>query len=152
MEEREPFEVHGLAAYHILEELVRRALAGEELDQLEPLIRAGGQFPAGETGRLHYGRLLERVAAFTETLRPYLGSEMGKSSPVELALGDWKLTGRLDGITGNGLVAFRLTTVKPLDLIKSWIGHLVVNLTSPTKSWLITEDAVRAYEPRIKIC
>jgi exodeoxyribonuclease V gamma subunit len=147
LEEREPFEVHGLAAYKIQEELVRRILEGEKLDQLELLIRASGQFPAGQTGCLHFRKLSEKVAEFAGTVRPHLGSASLQSQPVEVELGDWKLTGRIDGLTDNGLLAFRLTKAKPLDLIRTWVLHLALNLTRPAKSRLITEGELRTYEP-----
>src|SRR5262249_31109544 len=54
LEEREPFELGGLDAYQIQQDLMKRALEGEKLEELEILVRAGGQFPAGETGRLKF--------------------------------------------------------------------------------------------------
>ena len=56
LEEQELFDLGSLAAYKIEQDLTRRSLAGEELAALEILVRAGGQFPAGETGRLNFKR------------------------------------------------------------------------------------------------
>ncbi len=147
LEDREPFELGGLAAYQLQQELVGRVLQGVELADEELLALAGGQFPAGEAGRIRFRELRRKVLQFAKSIRANLEGYQLRSSPLEIEIGDRILRGRIDGLTDKGLFSFRLTTVKSLDLIRSWICHLALNLAEPTRSWLITDGATRVYQP-----
>jgi exodeoxyribonuclease V gamma subunit len=147
LEEREPFALGGLAAYSLQEDLVARLLAEEELDGQELLALAGGQFPAGEAGRIRYCELRRKVEQFAQIVRSHLGTNPLQPRPLEVEIDDWKISGRIESFSDKGLFWFRLTRVKSLDLIRAWICHLALNHTEPTRSWLITEGATRVYNP-----
>src|SRR5262249_30209142 len=131
LDEREPFALGGLAAYCLQEDLVARWLAEEELDDEELVALAGGQFPAGEAGRICFRELKRKVEQFAGTVRSQLGTNQLRPLPLELEIDNWKLSGRIEGVTDKGLVRFRPTKAKSLDLIRTWICHLALNLSQP---------------------
>jgi exodeoxyribonuclease V gamma subunit len=146
LEEREPFELGSLGKYQIQQELAMRLLAGEQCEDEEALVRASGQLPAGESGRIRFCEVQRTVAQFVETIRAQIRDGELQSWPVEIRLDDWKLSGRIDGVTDTGLFCFRLAKAKSLDLIRSWIYHLALNLSKPTRTLLITQGAIRTYQ------
>src|SRR5262249_12252429 len=89
LDEREPFALGGLAAYCLQEDLVARWLAEEELDDEELVALAGGQFPAGEAGRICFRELKRKVEQFAGTVRSQLGTNQLRPLPLELEIDNW---------------------------------------------------------------
>ena len=74
----------------------------------------------------------------------------GKSLPpvtVDMTIGDWTLSGRIDGVNESGLACYRPASLQPKDMLKIWILHLVLNSRSPLSSVLIGKELMQAYQP-----
>jgi len=147
LEEREPFALGNLERYKIEQDLLSKRLAGASLAAQESLVRAGGQFPPGLPGNATYQELRQRVEPFAKKVGPYVAAGFLQPTIVDLPIGDWTLTGRIDGLTKGGLLSYRLTKVKPLDLLRTWICHLALNCSTPTSSRLFAEDAAWIFPP-----
>ena len=74
---------------------------------------------------------MQKVAKFTEMVRPHRGSGPTQSIRSSSSSVIGELRGRIDGLTESGYLYYRLTTAKPLDLIRVWICHLALNLVRP---------------------
>ncbi len=140
LEEREPFALGNLVRYQIDQDLLAKSLVGADLSQEEALVRAGGQFPPGESGTAQYRALIQEVAQFAELVRPHAAGRLAEPAPIDLSLPPWRLTGQIPGLTKAGLLAYRLTKAKPLDLLRNWIFHLALNCTAPNTTRLIMAD------------
>jgi exodeoxyribonuclease V gamma subunit len=64
-----------------------------------------------------------------------------------MTIGDWTLSGRIDGVNESGLACYRPAPLQPKDMLKIWVLHLVLNSTSPSSSVLIGKELMQVYQP-----
>ena len=140
LDDFEPLEINGLDKYGLQQDLLQRALAGEDFDQLLPVIRANGELPPGHAGESRLRQMIDAAEKFGELVRQHLGSGIAEARDAQLELGEFTLRARLDKIYDGRLVHYRQTTRKPKDLLTAWIYHLVANCEAETPSILITAD------------
>ena len=148
LEEAEPLEPGGLAKYKLEQDLLDRALAGEEFEPWFPVARAGGELPPGRAGESHLRELSENARLFAEAVRANAGQRRGEPEQLQLSIGRFELSARIDNLFDGRLVRRRLTTRKPGDLLGAWIDHLLMNCVRSTESILIT--ATREKQPVIE--
>ncbi len=125
LEEAEPFDVGFLDRYRLRQWLLERRLEGlpagaEELE----LLRARGELPLAGLGEAAYSRVELEVDRFAATLPRFRRAE---PVLVELAGRGWRLHGRLEDLTDVGLLRFRCADLKPKDLLRAWVLHVVRN-------------------------
>ena len=136
--ESEPFTLTGLERYLLEGRLVARGLAGQDLRAYLPLARAAGRLPHGMVGDCTYEEMRLGVERFVARTRPYLESPQPEPLPVDLTLGDFRLTGRISGRYGDRLLQQRYARVRPQDHLRAWITHLALGLAdSPRNSMLV---------------
>ncbi len=140
LDDFEPLEIGGLDKYILQQDLLQRALANEDFDQLLPVIRANGELPPGHAGESRLRQMIDAAEKFGDLVRQHLGAGLAEARDVQLELGEFTLQARLDKIYDGRLVQYRQTTCKPKDLLTAWIYHLVANCAAATPSILITAD------------
>jgi exodeoxyribonuclease V gamma subunit len=131
LEEVEPFEVAALDGYAIRQDLVDMSLKGASPKDALELMRASGRLPLGEAGAAHFRGLQADVQAFLEQLRPRFGAGYIDPIQVDHTLGEFRLVGEIRRLTANGSLHFRCASVKPKDLLRFWVQHLVLNAALP---------------------
>jgi exodeoxyribonuclease V gamma subunit len=150
-EETEPFEVQGLEKYDLEQGLVERGSNDRSLPETFPAFRAAGQLPHGRPGECFFQGTCQSIADFLEELRPF--REGGPLAPLEvdLALGEFRVVGRIDRLYPRGLLHFRYAKVKPKDRLRIWILHLLVNRIGlpgyPQEARLFGQDKSCGYPP-----
>ncbi|MGB8355026.1 MAG: exodeoxyribonuclease V subunit gamma [Chthoniobacteraceae bacterium] len=123
LEDSEPFVLEGLGKYQLKQELVTGAL--EKYSATVEQFAARGVLPQGELGAAHFNTVSRAATAFSKRLMPELrGEEPGDPLAVDLQLGVFSLTGRIESIYGERVVHFRCATLKPKDRLRAWISHL----------------------------
>ena len=148
LEEREPFELGPLTQYKIEDDLLRRQLDGIELTGVEELVRADGQFPPGHSGAALYRKICAGVQEFAGLVADRASGKYLEPFPIDLALGPWRLTGHVHELTANGLVRYRLTKLKPKEMLRVWLFHLALNASGkPVTSTLIGRDLMQTFSP-----
>ena len=140
LEDSEPLEINSLVKYGLQQDLLSRALRGESLDLLAPVLRANGELPPGHAGDARLRQMFEAAEEFAALVRQHLAESPDEPREVRLGLDDFTLSARLDKLHGGRLVHHRLTTRKPKDLLIAWIYHLIANSEHETASVLITAD------------
>ena len=140
LEESEPLEIDSLAKYKLQQDLLTRALHGESLDPLRPVLRASGELPPGHAGDARLREMCEAAEEFAALVRQHLGESPDEPREAHLVLDEFTLSARLDKLHSGRLVHYRLTTRKPKDLLTAWVNHLIANCESDTESVLITTD------------
>ncbi len=143
LEDSEPLTIDSLAKYHLQQDLLARALRGESLAPRFPIIRAEGILPPGPAGAAQLRDIVRDVERFADFVRQNLGDQPMATQPMELQLAEFTLTAQLEKLGADRLVAYRLTTRKPKDLLRAWINHLIANSASATESFLITVNRER---------
>ena len=150
LEEREPFELAGLPKYGIEQDLLAKQLAGANLEEDESLVRATGQLPLGQVGQSKYLQLTRSAQRFAEIVQQNAGSRIRPPISIDRPIGPWRLTGRIDNLTERGLLRYRLTKLKPNDMLRVWILLLALNCEAPTRAILVGEDIRQVYGPVAK--
>jgi exodeoxyribonuclease V gamma subunit len=142
LDEIEPLRVEGLEGYLVKDQILDFVLDGvDDAAALEHL-RASGALPAGELGRAWFRRLRADVERLAQTIRGF-----GPSHPVDVdASGPgWRLTGRLDAMTGRGALRYRCANVKAKDLITGWVTHLALGASGAL--FVIGQDRRHRFTP-----
>ncbi len=149
----EPFAVDGLTRYHIQNEAVRRAQRGApERDDPLAWTRAGGVLPAGAQGDAAFQALRADASALIDEARAYAGTSVRRA---DVAVGDDRVTGTLDGLGDDARTVMRVSSLKPKDRLAAWIQHLVMVLAEdqrehddppwPRRTRLLSRDAEHAF-------
>jgi exodeoxyribonuclease V gamma subunit len=128
LDDVEPMNLEGLDRYGLGELLTDRCLKGIKTRELLPAARALGILPPGTPGECLFEDLCSGVDAFADRLRPHLTGESLGAVDLDLALGSFRLTGRIDGGLPAALVHYRFASVRTKDLLRAWIHHLVLSL------------------------
>ena len=95
------------------------------------LMKASGRLPLGEAGSAHFRGLQAEVQAFLERLRPHMGDGYIDPIQVDHTLREFRVVGEIKRLTAKGSLHFRCASVKPKDLLRFWVQHLVLNAAFP---------------------
>ncbi len=151
---REPFELDGLQAWSLRQQLLNAHLSENIETNMLDLVQATGVLPQGIMGEQIFDSQVEKVDSFAEKLLPQYPTELLAAIPFELKLNDLVLTGQLGDslqLHQGGLFHYRMAKTKGQDLLAMWIMHLVLNAVKPTginrESILITEDNDYQFSP-----
>jgi exodeoxyribonuclease V gamma subunit len=125
--EREPIELDGLENYGLKAELLERRLAAENLRDAFPLVKASGRLPLGQIGEAEYQCLCDRIERFHCRIEPFLREPLKEAPPIDMPLGKFRLTGYLPRVAADVLLQFRPAVLKPKDLVRAWVQHVVWN-------------------------
>jgi exodeoxyribonuclease V gamma subunit len=131
LEEREPQKLHALDRYAFEQDLTRRALAGIAPEAQLPIARATGQLPPGYVGEAAHQEMCSRATELAEQIRTHITTAPLPPFTVDLVLGDFQLTGTLRDVYPEALLRHRAATLKPGDLLKAWVAHLLLQLIAP---------------------
>jgi len=126
LESREPFLLDGLTSYGLRQELLDLRLAGVSLDESREIARAGGRLPQGCVGEVCFAEASETVETFAKRIEARRPASRFEPIPVDCGLGPIRLTGRLTGVSPQGLLEYRPTTAKSKDWIGLWVRHLLL--------------------------
>jgi len=152
LEDREPFGLEPLDAYHVRRQLLDQLLAGLDTEQLLALTRAQGILPPAQQGEIVFRGLEEQVTEFAAGIR-YLIGELPPLEPLELDIrvGLFRISGRLSGIWPEVLLRSRCAKHSGRDQMRLWIEHLLLNETKrggyPVVSALATTDGIMRLLP-----
>ncbi|MBW2506448.1 MAG: exodeoxyribonuclease V subunit gamma [Deltaproteobacteria bacterium] len=123
----EPFNLEGLARYKLENSILDHLLRNQDCDRLYQIKKAAGKLPHGMPGKIYFNRLVTELASFQTMLTDILEGQELKKLQIDLAAGDFKLTGFLDNVSIKGLVTYRYAAMTAKDVIRNWISHLVLN-------------------------
>jgi exodeoxyribonuclease V gamma subunit len=144
LETREPFELDGLQAWQLRQQLLSSRLNKTVLAEMLPLVQATGVLPQGVMGEQIFDAQVDKVNIFADKLLPSYPSSFHDAETFELQLGDFVLTGHLEQLFDGGLFHYRMAKTKGHDLLALWLQHLVLNAIEPKaaakNSQLFTED------------
>jgi exodeoxyribonuclease V gamma subunit len=151
LETREPFVPNALESYQMLEEMLELHREGRPAAEIATIMRANGALPHGQVGECVFAEAYERVERFAGRLGRVFPRRAGNPLELDLMLGEFRLTGRLTGMTPAGWVGYRLAKIKAGDYLKLWLHHLALNameLDDVTRqSYWVGEDQLVTLEP-----
>ncbi len=152
MDEREAFDIAGLDRYQLQQELLELKLGGMSLKDSCDLVRASGRLPAGIAGSVHFAQVRRDVEVFNKRLQPFKPGSIQTPVPFELAVGDFVLSGNISHATPDGgLLFYRLANIKPKDLLRAWVEHLVYHATrtegEPAETVIVGTESIWKIDP-----
>jgi exodeoxyribonuclease V gamma subunit len=151
MDEREAFGIEGLDRYQLQEELLELKLGGRSLKDACGLVRASGRLPAGIAGNVHFAQVRRDVEVFYKRLEPFKPGRFQPPESFELTVGDFVLSGNFTRATSEGLLFYRPAIIKPKDLLRAWVEHLLYNATrsvgEPTQTVVVGTESIWKLAP-----
>ena len=151
LESREPFDLDGLQAWSLRQQLLAHRLNDDKIAEVLPLIQATGVLPQGSVGDIIFNEQQAKVEAFTDTLLPDYPDEFITPLAFDLDINGFAIHGQLEGLTNDGLFRFRMAKSKGGELLTIWFQHLILNCLQPEniicESHWITEDKTYHFQP-----
>jgi exodeoxyribonuclease V gamma subunit len=152
LEERESFSVEGLDSYGLKQEILELCLKGGDVQDFLPVARGRGILPPARHGEALFEAAAKEVSAFAGDLRENIGADRELVPlDIDLELGGFRLTGRIDRIWPDRMIRYRCARIKAKDQIQSWIEHLVLNAAReegyPWETLLFMADDSRTFAP-----
>lgn len=127
VDDREPIMLDPLARWRLGDRLLQRALRGESLADLYPLICAAGELPHGRLGRCAYEAIAPEVEAIAKAAFAARGGARAAPLEIDLRVDGVRLTGLLRDLWPLGQVAAQYSRLGRQHELKHWIRHLVLN-------------------------
>ncbi|NPU83886.1 MAG: exodeoxyribonuclease V subunit gamma [Syntrophaceae bacterium] len=142
LEEAEPFALGSRERYSVLQYLLGAARTGTDPGNARDALRAAGLLPHGAPGFCRFDDLWGEAAALLAAVRPH--TEGGPAEPLvlDLAIGEFRLTGRIGNVFAGGPVSFRPAKITARDRLRAWIAHLAGHAAGRTawRSVLVGRD------------
>ncbi|MFC1843547.1 exodeoxyribonuclease V subunit gamma [Thermodesulfobacteriota bacterium] len=153
-ETSEPFVIKGLERYKLENDILKQLMEGHDCEKLYEIKKAAGILPHGRTGEIHFTQTLSAVQSFKRILDSLLSQQKIEQQEVNLSVNDYRISGRLENLSETGMVQYRYATIKPKDVIRAWISHLVLNSIenqdktgSEAITYLAGKDRIYKYSP-----
>ncbi len=152
LEERETFTLDGLQAYSLKQEILETLRLGGDAADLLPVARSRGILPPGQHGKVVFENALDEVKLFASRLREQTaGRPALEPLDFDLAIGEFRLSGRLEGIWPDRKIRYRCAKLKAKDEIRLWIEHAILNTCRPKglprESLLLMSDGSVTFRP-----
>ncbi|MFH0813983.1 MAG: exodeoxyribonuclease V subunit gamma [Pseudomonadota bacterium] len=124
--DKEVFDLEGLEKYELEQLLLEKSLLGYDLRKFFPVIKASGKLPPGTVGECLYERWRANVEDFTALVREHVAGKTLTPLDIDLRVSGFQITGRIGTLFIEGLVHYRYAKIKPKDLLKLWLQHLIL--------------------------
>ncbi len=134
LEEREPFRLDALEAFHLVQALVEACLKGMPPEKLYTLWRLEGRLPHGNVGRVLFHRIHQEITPFVRQIRNACGGAAEAEVSGEFRQNGIFLSGKVTGIYGNFLVRYRYVKAPGKDLLDTWIRYLFFSSLFPERA------------------
>jgi len=150
--ETEPLTPDNLQLYSVCSELFDARLAGKTPPGEEALF-ARALLPPGSVGAQYYQERDASAKALQATVARLLATTTrNEPRQIDLRIGAFTITGRIDALYAGRLAFFRPSKLKPKDHLRAWIQHLVwcaaCNEAAPLATILAGNDEAVQFAPQ----
>jgi exodeoxyribonuclease V gamma subunit len=128
IEGAEPFSLTELAGWEVDQRAFELRRAGRSLADVRRILRGAGLVPDGAAGD---AALVKRLADVEPIVAALDRAAPGEPIEAELALGATRLALRLEGITPEGGLAWRVGRLRAVDRLRAWVEHLALVALAP---------------------
>ena len=150
-EDREPFDLDPLERFLVSQQWLEDASGQLTTGHSYPTMRASGKLPHGNMGKVVYQHVEQEVAFFAHQVKTRLPSLPSSVIPVDIVLGDFRISGEIDRVYPEGRVIYRIAKCRAQDLIHVFLCHLFLNFIrdhqATPKSTLICKDRIWHFQP-----
>ncbi len=124
--EREPLEIDALSRYLLGQDLLERALAGQDLDLAGSFARGRGVLPLGSMGRVAYREMVAEISPLAKQVEQLTQAGKPRSLSVEFSAHGMRLSGQLSNIWPDVQLFYSFGRLKAKRLLAAWIRHLAM--------------------------
>lgn len=128
--ESEPFSLNNLQNYHLRQATVTDLLTGVPLTRINEILTSAGQLPHGNFDRISFEQIAGESISFSTAAEPLLSRPLPPLE-IDVTIGSYRVSGRLDNCFARGRVVWRTGHAAGRDLLALWIPHLLLNLLCP---------------------
>jgi len=128
IEGAEPFTLAQLAGWAVDQRAFELRRAGRSAADVRRILRGAGLLPDGAAGDAALAGRLEEIAPIVAALER---TRFGAPIEAELDLGATRLAVRLDGVSPDGRLAWRIGALRPSDRVGAWVEHLALAALAP---------------------
>ncbi len=142
-EDREPFQVSGLAQYHLGTISMDRACEPGIYER----IRAGGLLPLGRKGRMEWERIQGLAAPVNRLANERIPDEtpgiLRIDPDMDLGTGPYRFRGQVGELFSTGRFVKGFGTLTPVRLLTQWVYHLLYTLggSDRKETWILGRGA-----------
>lgn len=145
LDEREPFAIDWRVKYRLEQRLLASVLEDGDPREAFELARAAGHLPPGHSGKAAFDELIVSAEAMAAFVEKHVQGDALPPEPIDMVLGEWRITGAIDGLRTSGRASYRSAKLTPEDMLSTWIRHLLLNTKRPLVSILVAQDRVQRY-------
>jgi exodeoxyribonuclease V gamma subunit len=137
--DREPFALNALEKWQVGERIVQALVAGQDAGSLWPVLRGSGLLPMGTPGRMLFDELAAVAGGIASEALACGAGEALDDIDVDLAVGEHRVLGFLDGRRTRGALYVSYAKLGPKRLLPAWIKHLVATVAGlqPQRAWVV---------------
>jgi exodeoxyribonuclease V gamma subunit len=147
----EPFILDRLAEFHLRAAQFDGLVAGQAASTTVRLLRARGWLPQGVAGELAARTARDEALPLWQAAQNWLAAERLEPVSARFESAGIQLSARIDGVTAHGLWRVRHGKLRPVDRLRVWIEHLLLNVAAPDgvplRSVLIAQDGELDFGP-----
>jgi exodeoxyribonuclease V gamma subunit len=137
-EEREPFVIDKMEAYSIYHEWIQEMLNGTSVSVKK--MQAQGRWLSGALGELEFDRQQEVMNEFVERIKATNPGKPLDDLPVDIKIGNYRLSGKLTNRYENGSLFYRYADLKGKDFVCALLHHVIINQVQPQTTFLLSTD------------
>ena len=150
MAESEPMSVEHLTRYQVRRELLERKVAEEAFPD-KNVFTSRALLPVGSVGEQHFAAMRRDISTLFDRVIALLGTTARDPAfPLDLRIGEFTLSGRLDALYSGRLAFFRPADIKAKDRIRAWIQHLAwcsADAATPPATLLVGQNEAIQFPP-----
>jgi exodeoxyribonuclease V gamma subunit len=147
--DREPLVVDPLTQWSLGDQLFTRRLSLQPEADARAALVAGGRVPFGAAGQVLLSTLGQLAHAVAQKVEAFRHGDPLPPIDVDLPISGLRLTGRIDGLWGPGLLLHQSGKIRAHHLMKAWVLHLAMLHRSgfPGQTLLVGRADSRQGEP-----
>lgn len=130
-----PFELDGLGKWQVGDRLLRRALAGESLEDAAVAEQTLGFLPPNELGFKVLTEVWSTVTAIHATATTLGVAAPAASIEIDTTCDGIRIVGAVPGVRGDVVAGVSYSSIKPKDRVANWVRLLALTATRPEVSW-----------------
>jgi exodeoxyribonuclease V gamma subunit len=118
--DEEPFTFNALDKYQLNDRLI----SDEGKQDWQAQLKAEGKLPIGNTGEFSFKALQQQSAKIVQDIESLNGGRRAKRLNITVTVGQWALSGSIDGIYGKKLLMWRAGRIRAKDRINLYLSYL----------------------------
>ncbi|MCF6226226.1 MAG: exodeoxyribonuclease V subunit gamma, partial [Xanthomonadales bacterium] len=150
IQDQEPFKLDYLEDWKLKADVLQDQISGQSEDVAFALYRGSGRLPHGLSAEIVTENIKAAVQGVYEKLMPLL-AERPATEPlrIDIKLGRWHLSGDIQPFNSDGVIAYRVGKLRPIDRLTLWIQHLLVAISLPNsgQSVMLADDETLCLKP-----